>query len=236
MNDSERDPLAELEAALGYQFSDLEILKRALRHGSAEASDIAGTYQRLEFLGDAVLGHAVALMLFERFPRDDQGDLTRKRVHLVRSERLAEQAALLGLDGWVEVGFSLERSGGREAASLLEDVFEAVVGAIAIDGGWEQARAFIERQLGDEADDLDERTLTLANPKSSLQEAAQGMGLPLPDYRLLHSGGNEHQRLWTYAVIWDGEEIARGDGRSKRGAQQRAARRALIRLGLVPEE
>jgi ribonuclease-3 len=236
VNDTERDPLAELEAALGYEFSDIEILKRALRHGSAMASDIAGTYQRLEFLGDAILGHAVALMLFERFPRDDQGDLTRKRVHLVRSERLAEQAALLGLDGWVEVGFSLERSGGREAASLLEDVFEAVIGAIAIDGGWEEAKAFIERQLGDEADDLDERTLALANPKSSLQEAAQGMGLRVPEYRLLHSGGNEHQRLWTYVVIWDGEEVARGDGRSKRGAQQRAARRALIRLGLVPEE
>ena len=236
VSDSERDPLTDLEAAIGYEFSDIEILKRALRHGSSMVSDLAGTYQRLEFLGDAVLGHAVALMLFERFPEDDQGDLTRKRVHLVRSERLAEQAALLGLDGWVDVGFSLERSGGREASSLLEDVFEAVIGAIAIDGGWEEARAFIERQLGEEADALDERTLALANPKSSLQEAAQGLGLKLPEYKLVRKGGTDHHRLWTFAVIWDGEEVARGDGRSKRGAQQRAARRALVRLGLVPEE
>lgn len=236
MRHDDRDPFAELEAALGYTFTDREILARALRHGSAMASDVAGTYQRLEFLGDAVLGHAVALMLFSRFPEDDQGDLTQKRVHLVRSERLAEQAALLGLDGWVEVGVSLEVSGGREATALLEDVFEAVIGAIAIDGGWDEARAFIERQLGDEADGLDERTLVLANPKSSLQEAAQSMGLPLPEYRLVHRGGNDHQRLWSFAVLWDGEEVARGDGRSKRGAQQRAARRALVRLGLVPDE
>ena len=235
MNDDGRNPLIELEAALGYEFDDKEILKRALRHGSSMVSDFAGSYQRLEFLGDAVLGHAVALMLFERFPGDDQGDLTKKRTHLVRSQRLAERAALLGLDGWVEVGQSLERGGGREATRLLEDVFEAVIGAITIDGGWEEARAFVDRQLGEEADDLDERTLALANPKSSLQEAAQARGLPLPEYRLVHQGGSDHQRLWSYAVIWDGQEIARGDGRSKRAAQQRAARRAVVRLGLVPE-
>ena len=236
MNDELRNPLAELENALGYDFDDPEILKRALRHGSSVASDFAGSYQRLEFLGDAVLGHVVALMLFERFPRDDQGDLTRKRTHLVRSERLAERAALLGLDGWVEVGQSLERGGGRESSNLLEDVFEAVIGAIAIDGGWSEARAFITRELGDEVDGLDERTLALANPKSALQEAAQAGGLPLPEYKLIRKGGTDHMRKWVYIVTWDGEEVARGEGRSKRGAQQRAARRALVRLGLVPEE
>ena len=230
------DRLAELEKSLGYEFRDREVLQRALRHGSAMASDFAGTYQRLEFLGDAVLGCAVALLLFDRFPRDDQGDLTRKRTHLVRSQRLAERAALLGLDGWVEVGVSVERSGGRAATSLLEDVFEAVIGAIAIDGGWEEAQAFVERQLGEEAEALDERTLILANPKSALQEAAQAKNLPLPEYELIHRGGTDHKRQWAYALIWDGEEVARGEGRSKRGAQQRAARRALVRLGLVPEE
>lgn len=230
------NPFAELEDALGYEFSDREILGRALRHGSSVASDFAGSYQRLEFLGDAVLGHAIALMLFERFPKDDQGDLTRKRTHLVRSERLAERAALLGLDGWVEVGQSLERGGGRESKNILEDVFEAVIAAIAIDGGWAEAQSFITRQLGDEVDGLDERTLALANPKSSLQEAAQAQGLPIPEYHLIRKGGTDHCRKWVYVVDWDGEEAARGEGRSKRGAQQRAARRALVRLGLVPEE
>jgi ribonuclease-3 len=229
-------PYAELEDALGYRFRDPGLLGRALRHGSAMTSGDEGSYQRLEFLGDAVLGHAVALMLFERFPRDDQGDLTRKRVHLVRSERLAEQAALIGLDGWVEVGYSVEHDGGREAAGLLEDVLEAVIGAIAVDGGWDQARAFVERRFGDQIDALDERTLALANPKSALQEAAQARGIGLPGYRLVRRGGTDHSRQWVFAVDWDGEEVARGEGRSKRGAQQRAARRALVRLGLVPEE
>ncbi len=236
MNDRRDDRLAELENALGYSFRDPDLLGRALRHGSAIGSEHAGTYQRLEFLGDAVLGHAVARMLFERFPDDDQGDLTRKRVHLVRAERLAERAALLGLDGWVEVGFSVEQSGGRGATALLEDVFEAVIGAIVVDGGWEQARAFVERQLGDEIDELDERTLALDNPKSALQEAAQARGLALPEYRMVRRGGTDHRRHWVYAVDWDGEEIARGEGRSKRDAQQRAARRALVRLGFVPEQ
>jgi ribonuclease-3 len=93
------DALAELEDTLGYRFQDRELLNRALRHGSAITAQEDGSYQRLEFLGDAVLGHAAALLLFELFPADDQGDLTRKRVHLVRSERLSERAALLGLDG-----------------------------------------------------------------------------------------------------------------------------------------
>ncbi len=236
MNDKSTNPLAELEAALGYEFNDPEILKRALRHGSSIASDYAGSYQRLEFLGDAVLSYAVARMLFDRFPGDDQGALTKKRTHLVRSERLAERAALIGLDGWVEVGQSLERGGGRESKNLLEDVFEAVIGAIVVDGGWRDARDFITRQLGEEIDGLDERTLALANPKSALQEAAQGQGLPLPEYKLIRKGGTDHLRKWVYTVTWDDEEVARGEGRSKRGAQQRAARRALVRLGLVPEE
>ena len=111
-----------------------------------------------------------------------------------------------------------------------------MIGAIVIDGGWSEARAFITRQLGDEVDGLDERTLVLANPKSALQEAAQGAGLALPEYKLIRKGGTDHMRLWVYTVDWDGDVVARGEGRSKRGAQQRAARRALVRLGLVPEE
>jgi ribonuclease-3 len=236
VKDNHGDRLDALEEALDYRFRDREILERALRHGSSVMSDLAGTYQRLEFLGDAVLGHAIALMLFNRFPGDDQGDLTRKRVHLVRSERLAERAALLGLDGWVEVGPSEELSRGRERAAMLEDLFEAVIGAIALDGGWEAAYAFIRRQLEDELDALDDRTLALADPKSSLQEAAQAKGLPLPEYRRVGVSGPDHHRKWAYVVVFDGEEVARGEGVSKREAQQQAARRALVRLGLVPEE
>ena len=229
------DAVADLEALLGHSFGDRELLRRALRHGSAATAYSAGSYQRLEFLGDAVLGHAVARLLFEIFPDDDQGLLTRKRVHLVRSERLAERAALLGLDGWVELGPSEEFGRGRERSALLEDLFEAVIGAIALDGGWDAAFAFIEYQFSDDLDNLDDRTLALADPKSTLQEAAQARGFPLPKYVQVGTSGPDHQRLWVYIVEWNGEEVARGEGVSKREAQQQSARRALIRLGFVPE-
>jgi ribonuclease-3 len=230
------DRFDELEDLLGHRFENRNLLRRALRHGSALTAQERGSYQRLEFLGDAVIGHAVAQILFEEFPDDDQGQLTRKRVHLVRSERLAERAALLGLDGWVVLGPGEELAKGRERSALLEDLFEAVAGAIFLDGGWGAALGFIHDQFADDLDSLDERTLALADPKSSLQEIAQARGLPLPEYRKVGVSGPDHRRLWVYDVIWDGEEVARGEGVSKREAQHQAARRALIRLGLVPEE
>ncbi len=230
------DALEQLEEILGHRFVDRDVLRMALRHGSAASAQRRGSYQRLEFLGDAVISHAVARLLFEAFPEDDQGLLTRKRVHLVRSERLAERAALLGLDGWVEVGPSEEKSHGRERTAMLEDLFEAVVGAIVLDGGWDVAYQFVGEQFAEDLGGLDERTLALADPKSSLQEAAQARGLPLPEYRKQAVTGPDHRRRWAYVVIFDGEEIARGEGVSKREAQQQAARRALVRLGLVPEE
>jgi len=236
MATNDDDRFTQLEDLLGHRFENRNLLRRALRHGSAVTAQERGSYQRLEFLGDAVIGHAVAQILFDEFPDDDQGQLTRKRVHLVRSERLAERAALLGLDGWVVLGPSEEMAKGRERSALLEDLFEAVVGAIFLDGGWEAALDFVHGQFADDLHNLDERTLALADPKSSLQEVAQARGLPLPQYRRVGVSGPDHRRLWVYDVVWDGEEVARGEGVSKREAQHQAARRALVRLGLVPEE
>ena len=230
------DPINELEQLLGHRFSDRELLRQAVRHGSAAAAVTDGSYQRLEFLGDAVLGHAVADLLFRQFPDADQGDLTKMRAHLAQSVALGKKAALLGLDRFIELGPSEAAARGWERNTLLEDVFEAVIGALALDGGWETARRFVEEQFGDEVDELDERTLALANPKTTLQEAAQSRGLPLPEYVEVGTTGPDHDRCWVFDLFWNGEEIARGEGRSKRGAQQRAARRALIRLGLVPDE
>jgi ribonuclease-3 len=230
------DPLDELEQILNYKFRDREILLRALRHGSAETAVGEGSYQRLEFYGDAVLGHAIALLLFHQFPQGDQGYLTRMRSHLARAETLSQKSSLIGLDGFVEVGPSEHVSHGRERYTLLEDIYEAIIGAIAIDGGWEAALGFIREQFGDDIEGLDERTLTLANPKTALQEAAQADGLPVPEYRQVGSSGPDHQRLWAFEVVWDGGTVARGEGRTKREAQQQAARRALVRLGIVSQE
>ena len=226
--------LEALEERLGHRFADRELLARALRHGSAASSWSEGSYQRLEFLGDAVLGHAVARLVYERFPGADEGMLTRTKAYLIRSETLSAVAVELGLDAAVELGASEESGGGRYRAALLEDVFEAVVGALELDGGWDAARRFVESVFAPRLEDLDEETLRLADPKSALQEAAQARRLPLPGYRLVREAtGPDHAPLWIYEVIWDGEVIARGEGPNKRAAQSQAARRALYRLGLA---
>ena len=233
MADRKTDRLAEIEEIVGHRFQDREVLERALRHGSADEAPIEGSYQRLEFLGDAVLGHWVALMLFEAYPDADEGVLTKMRAHLVRSASLAEKAAWLGLEGWVRMSSGEERQHGRERSALLEDVFEAVIGALAIDGGWEAASAFIEEQFRDQLEALDERTLILADAKSALNQAAQTRGLDLPVYSDRGGDGPDHRPRWLSSVSWDGREMARGEGPTKREAQQQAARRAMARLGLL---
>jgi ribonuclease-3 len=225
-----------VEGLLGHHFEHPELLEEALRHGSASRSGVACSYERLEFLGDAVLGHAVAQILLTEFPDADQGELTRIRSHLTRSATLAQKASLLGFDQYIELGASEEMAHGRERSALLEDVFEAVIGALVLDGGWEPAFSFIQAEFRDELDELDEKTLMLADPKTALQEAAQARGLPLPRYLQVGSTGPDHKPRWAFAVEWDGEEVARAEGRNKRDAQKRAARRALVRLGLIEEK
>ncbi|MCP4898208.1 MAG: ribonuclease III [bacterium] len=233
---NEYDFLNELERRLGYSFEDRGLLEQALRHGSSTQASQHGSYERLEFLGDAVLGHAVAELLYHLEPDGDQGDLTRIRSYLTRSSTLAAKAQELDLDRFIEIGLGEEAAGGRNRQALLEDTFEAIVGALAVDGGWGVALDFVESVFAEDLQRMDARTLVLGDPKTALQEAAQARGLGLPDYREIASQGPDHQRLWVFKVIWDGSELARGEGKSKREAQQHAARRALIRLGLVPEE
>jgi ribonuclease-3 len=235
MTDERTDPMEALEDLLGHRFEDREVLRMALRHGSSLAALGAGTYQRLEFLGDAVLGNAMALLLYVRYPEHDQGMLTRMRAHLTRSVALAEKSTLLGLEGYIELGASEEAGRGRERVNLLEDVFESVVAALMLDGGWQVALDFVENVFDADLEALDERTLIMADPKTALQEAAQSRGLPLPVYRQVASRGPDHHRKWVYEVVWDGDAVSRGEGRTKRDAQQQAARRALVRLGLVAD-
>lgn len=227
--------LAPLEETLGYRFSEIGLLERALRHGSAETAQDRGSYQRLEFLGDAVLGHAIAEMLFQRFPEADEGLLTRMRSHLVQSSSLAAKGSWLGLDGWVQLGASEQLGGGRERSALLEDLFEAVIGAIEMDGGWEASRNFVARQFKEELSHLDERSLILGDPKTALIQAAQKMSEAAPAFEDAKISGDPHNPVWASSLRWNGEIIARGEGRNKREAEQQAARRALKRLGLLPD-
>ncbi len=225
--------LGAVEYMVDYRFRDPELLARALRHGSAEAAGREGSYERLEFLGDAVLGLAVGQLLYDRFPDHDQGALTRMRALLTRSSTLAAKAAEIGLEHSVEAGRSELVGVTAPRRALLEDVLEAVIGAIYLDGGPEPAFAFIERLFGDDLEELDESALIRADPKTALQEAAQARALPLPEYRELGSSGPDHRRRWTVEVVWDGEVIATGEGLSKRAAQKEAARIALELLGIT---
>ena len=226
MSGEARETLRAVEARLGYTFRDPALLERALRHGSAGGEN----YQRLEFLGDAVLGHAVARLLYERFPGLDEGDLTRMRSALVRSESLAGHGRALGLGEAARLGRSEADSRNRRA--LLEDLFEAVVGAIELDGGWEASFAFVQRRFSGVIESLGPEAVAMADPKTALQEAAQARGLALPVYRELGERGPGHRKVWRFEVLWNGRPVAEGEGRTKKAAQREAARRALERLGL----
>ena len=216
---------------LGYRFNDTCILVRALTHGSALAEKNAGeSYQRLEFLGDRVLGLVIADMLIEAFPKADEGALARRFNALVRRETCAGIARSLDLGRHILLGPGENRSGGRQKKAILGDVCEAVIGAIFRDGGFEPARAFIDRNWRDlmMVPDRPRR-----DAKTKLQEWAQGRGLRLPAYREIGREGPAHQPRFTTEVVVEGEKPAAGEGPSKRAAEQAAALALLRRLGIV---
>lgn len=220
--------LERLEAALGHRFQRRELLEEALRHSSAAHERGARSSERLEFIGDAALSHAVARLLFERWPDSPEGELTRARAVLVRSATLAGIAERLGLGDALELGSGVRE---RVGAPVLADALEAVLGALLLDAGWRKFRAVVARLLRDHLRRLDPSRLPWEEPKSTLQERAQGAGLPLPVYREVEVRGPAHRRAYVFEVVFDGRVLATGEGHSKRAAQQEAARRALEALG-----
>lgn len=221
--------LQELGAALGHRFSRPELLEEALRHRSAAHERGAPSSERLEFLGDAALSHAVALLLFDRWPDASEGDLTRARAALVREGSLAALAERLGLPFAMELGSGLKATGSGPA--MLADALEAVLGALLLDGGWRSFRAAINRLFVPLLAALDSTQLAIEEAKSTLQELAQKRGLSLPIYREVETRGPAHRRTYVYEVEFDGQLLARGKGSSKKAAQQEAARCALEKLG-----
>jgi len=226
---SRRGVLPRLEAALGHRFAQTELLEEALRHRSAAHEQGVASSERLEYLGDAALSHAVAALLFERWPEASEGELTRARAALVREASLAVLAEQLGLADALQLGSGLQ---GRSAGpAVLADALEAVLGALLLDGGWRSFRAAVRRLFMPLAEALDPTQLALEEPKSTLQEMAQKRGLPLPLYREVATRGPAHRRVYVYEVEFGGRVLAQGEGPSKKAAQQEAARRALERLG-----
>ncbi len=231
MSDRE-DALQGLQEGLGYTFHDWRLLEQALRHRSAAHEQQVDSYERLEFLGDAALSHAVGAMLFAAWPEAAEGPLTRGRAALVKEATLAEVARGLGIGRALELGSGLRDDGA--GPSLLADALEAVLGALLLDGGWRTFQRTVRRLLGPALRALDAEQLDRAEPKSVLQELAQKRGWPLPHYREAAIRGPAHARIYVYEVELQGQVVGQGEGSSKRAAQQAAAAAALASLPATP--
>ena len=217
--------LRRLQRALGYEFARPELLRQALRHSSAAHEQGVPSFERLEFLGDAALSHAVAALLFSRWPDAAEGELTRGRAALVREAALASLAESLGVPAALEVGSGLDSA--NAGAAVLADALEAVLGALLLDGGWRAFKVAVNRSLAPLVASLDGSQLSFDEPKSTLQEHAQRRGPSLPLYRQLETRGPAHRQIFVFEVELDGQVLGRGEGPSKKAAQQAAARNAL---------
>lgn len=214
------------ERELKYQFSDTSLLERALTHRSASRHN----NERLEFLGDAVLNLIVARRLYEQQPEASEGDLSRARAALVKKSTLAEVGRSIGVDGQLVLGSGELRSGGAARSSTLADAVEAVVGAVLLDGGFDEASALVGRLLDEPLRALPDAE-TLKDPKTKLQEWLQGRGRPLPAYHVESVSGSDHQQVFgVVCSVADGKERTSGRGSSRRAAEQDAAAQMLSQL------
>ena len=242
MQQAMRSADAALEERLGYKFSNRELLDRALIHSSAipelrgASGDAPGDSaylsdnERLEFLGDAVLELLASEYLLAAFPEWSEGQLSKSRARIVNASALESAARRLRLGEHLRLGRGEEKTGGREKQTLLADAFEAVVAAVYLDSGLSAARALLQRVLFEQA--LEERGERIAESdrKSALQEFLQGRGQAPAEYRLAGESGPDHQKTFQIEVWINGECLARGEGSTKKEAEQQAARSALEQL------
>ncbi len=228
----ERDALlADLEQRLNIRFRDRLLLHTALVHGSAGTegrSRHGDNYERLEFLGDAVLNLAISDHLYRMFPTRLEGDLARLRAAVVSEEPLARVARTMDLGRFIFLGRGEEKGGGRGRASILADVLEALVGAVYVDSGYGVANHCVTRWFADELSRLEEPGE--GDYKSQLQELIQQRERRLPRYRITGQGGPEHSRAFIAVVEVNGRLLGEGRGKSKKEAEQAAAQQALEQL------
>ena len=225
--------LSVLQKEIGYTFNDISLLVMAFVHTSyihSEDAEYVTSNERLEFLGDAVLNLLVTEYLYQTFPDKQEGDLTKIKSRIVSRNVLAEKAKELQLGRYLLLGTGEEQSGGRTRTSLLADSFEALLGAMYLDGGAEATKSFLSTYLINDIDRIvsaEEHT----NYKSILLEYCQGLGKEQPIYTVSRERGPDHRKEFTVRVIVDGLKIGIGIGRSKREAEQRAAKEALEKIG-----
>ncbi|HUQ49537.1 MAG TPA: ribonuclease III [Terriglobales bacterium] len=238
-----------LQQTLGHRFKDRALLERALTHSShanesamedAQSLPVVFDNEQMEFLGDAVLGFVTSLTLYQRYPNFSEGHLSKLRAHLVSARHLIQVARKIGLGNHLRLGRGEERTGGRQKSALLVDALEAVIAAVYLDGGLEPAKDFILRCIvGPELDQIDrdpQKALEVSDQKSALQEWLQATGRPQPSYHVVQEAGPDHQKVFTVElkVLLDRSSqqihISRGQGPTKKKAEQMAAQDALKAL------
>ena len=237
-----RAEFESLEKRIGYRFADREILHRALTHSShaheyhqSSGGPVRRDNEQLEFLGDAVLGFLISELLVQRFPGFTEGRLSPLKGHLVSANHLQKVAQSIDIGPYLRLGRSEEMSGGRLKKTLLVDALEALIAALYLDGGMQVARTFVEREVLNSPDSqLDEvegrqRPLVM-DYKTALQELAFTRSLPPPRYAVVREEGPGHSRMYTVEVRLGSDVIGRGEGSSKKGAAQKAARRVYEQL------
>lgn len=228
MTSSRKNELRRLEERLGYSFRDLSLLDRALTHVSRAHEDPlrqTAHNEPLEFLGDSILGFAIAVLLHRREPEGGEGTKSRLKAHLVSASSLARRAAVLGLPECLHLGRGEEKTGGREKTALWGNAYEAVIAVVYLDGGVEAAQRFVEAEFSPELQELEGQPVQ--DFKTRLQEILQSQGQPPPLYEVVEELGPSHRREFRVQCVIDGKAIGEGSGHSKKEAQQQAASRAL---------
>lgn len=217
------DLLTEFEKAIGYAFQDRALLESALTHSSTGAKV---NYERLEFLGDRVLGLIVSEILFEKFPAENEGDLAKRLASLVQGSWLAKMALQINLGHYLNLSEAEKASGGAENEHILADVMESLIGAIYLDSseGLKHCRSFIEQLWGDAFFTM---TKPPQHPKTTLQEWLQGQGLPLPEYEISGQSGPDHAPVFEVSLKVQGFPPVLAEGRSRQEAEKEAAQAFL---------
>ncbi|RLB22158.1 MAG: ribonuclease III [Deltaproteobacteria bacterium] len=226
------DQAEELCQRLGYQFRDISLLLNALCHASFSNEQPQlelENNERLEFLGDAVLELAVSHILMDRFAQAEEGTLSRYRAALVDETGLYQVAMAIGLGKYIFLGKGEELSGGREKPSILADAMEALIGAVYIDGGFDQAKRVIVKLFSSRIEDLGNKDM-IHDFKSLLQELTQQRYKTIPAYRLVEEWGPPHDKVFRVSLAIRGEVVAHGEGKSKKEAEQRAAKVAYMKM------
>ena len=217
---------AKLQGDIGYTFSDVMLLRRAFVHTSADAGE---SYERLEFLGDAVLELVISEQMFSKKPSASEGELTKSRAALVNEDVLAAAARDIGLGDYIQLGKGEQNSGGSDKSSILADVVEALIGAVYIDGGYDKAKKLVDMLLEESIDTV----LSgggLKDYKTRIQEHFHKMGTCDIKYTVYREEGPPHDRVFYVKLYVDGRELAHGEGSSKKNAEQRAAKHALLNV------